>query len=180
MAKKTRQLITLLVTCAIIPGCLLNSVHPITTAPRARPDALHAIVVIGVKDSSVILDEYSAKKQDITGNCYHYNRIEATNPSSPGKVTYLAYEVPAGTYVYGRRNGAASLDPPVLGSGFIAPAGKTVYFGDYISVGHNTVQFRRDIEAARLGSQGLLPPGSMLESAEPTITTLSHPFLGTP
>lgn len=180
IAKKIRQLITLLATCASIPGCLLNSVHPITTAPRTRSDAAHAIVVIGVKDSSVILDEYSVKKQDITGNCYHYNRIEATSPSSPGKVTYFAYEVPVGTYVYSRRNVAASLDPPALGSGFIAPAAKTVYFGDYISVGHNTVEFRRDIDAARLGGQGLLPPGAVLESAEPTKTTLSHPFLCTP
>jgi len=148
----------LLATCAIIPGCLVNSVHSITTAPRTGADAAHAIVVIGVKDSVVIMDEYSVKTQDISGNCYHYNRIEATNPSSPGKVTYFAYEVPAGTYVYSRRNAASSLDPPALGLGFIAPAAKTVYFGDYISVGHNTVQFRRDIEAARLGSQGLLRP----------------------
>jgi hypothetical protein len=38
----------LLITCAVIPGCLLNSVHQITTAPRTKPDSAHAIIVIGV------------------------------------------------------------------------------------------------------------------------------------
>jgi hypothetical protein len=180
MRRGAPQWIGMLIACVVIPGCLLNSVHQLKLAPRTKPDAAHAIVVIGLKDFSLILDEYSVKKQDITGNCYHYNRIEAISPSSPGKVIYFAYEVPAGTYVYSRRNMTASLDPPALGSGFIAPAAKTVYFGDYISVGHNTVEFRRDIDAARLGSRGLLPLGSVLESAEPTTTALTHPFLCTP
>jgi hypothetical protein len=43
MPKKIRQLITLLVTCAITPGCLLNSVHPIITAPRASAAATQTI-----------------------------------------------------------------------------------------------------------------------------------------
>jgi hypothetical protein len=38
----------LLITCALVSGCLLNSVRPITTAPRSRPDSTHAIVVIGI------------------------------------------------------------------------------------------------------------------------------------
>lgn len=38
----------LLVVCATIPGCLLNSVHSITRAPWIKPDAAHAIVVIGM------------------------------------------------------------------------------------------------------------------------------------
>jgi hypothetical protein len=182
------QWIALLVACVVIPGCLLNSVHQLKSAPRTKPDAAHAIVVIGVSvavawpypEFPLSLDEYSIEKRDITGNCFHYNRIDAVGPSSPTKVTYFAYEVPAGTYVYSRRNANATLDPPVMGSAFVAPGGSTVYFGDYVFVGNQTVRFRRDIETARSGIRALLPGNAVLEPAEPIATALTHPFLCTP
>jgi hypothetical protein len=92
--------VVLLITCAFFSGCLLNSVHSITTAPPAKSDAAHAIVVIGVgldvawpfSEFPVVLDEYSAEKQGITGTCFHYNRVEITRPSNPAKIAYFAYE----------------------------------------------------------------------------------------
>jgi hypothetical protein len=188
LAKHFQHLIALLVTCVIIPGCLLNAVHPITRVPRQQPDSAHAIVVIGLgldavlpfAEFAVTLDEYSVKKRDISGNCFHYNRIDATRMASVGNVAYFAFDVPAGTYVYSRRNAYATLDPPAMGSGLIASPGKTVYFGNYVFVGNKTVDFRRDIEAARLGSREFLPRDALLETAEPTTTVLTHPFLCTP
>jgi hypothetical protein len=182
------QWIALLVACAVIPGCVLNSVHPITTAPRTKPDAAHAIVVIGIgldvawpyTEFTLILDEYSAEKQNITGNCFHYNRIEATRPSIPAKVTYLAYEVPANTYVYSGRNANATLAPSSMGHAFIAPPGATVYFGDYVFVGNKTVEFRQDINAARSGALSLLPRDAVLKPAEPTTAAHAPPVLCTP
>jgi hypothetical protein len=177
----------LLVACAGIPGCLINSVHAITKAPRTKPDSAHAIVVIGIgvdvvsplAEFGLALDEYSVDKQNITGNCFHYNRIEAAHPSNASKVVYLVYRVPANTYVYNRQpNG--SLAPSSMGPAFIAPPGATVYFGDYVYVGNKTVEFRRDIDAARSGSRSLLPRGTLLEPAEPTTTADIHPFLCTP
>jgi hypothetical protein len=178
----------LLSTCAIIPGCLLNSVHPISAAPRAKPDSAHAIVVIGVgldvawpfTEISLILDEYSAEKQRITGTCFHYNRIEATRPSTPSKVAYLAYEVPANIYVYSGRNANATLAPSSIGRAFMAPPGATVYFGDYVFGGNKTVEFRRNIEAARSGARSVLPRGTILEPAEPTTVADARPLLCTP
>lgn len=136
MRQGARRWIGLLVVCAFIPGCLLNSVHSISRAPRTKPDKAHAIVVIGMgldvtwpySESNLTFPDYSVEKQSITGNCFHYNRIEAARPSIPAKVTYLAFEVPANAYVY-----LSTLDivdthqaPSPIGHAFIAPPGATV------------------------------------------------------
>ena len=79
----------LVIAFTLIPGCLVNSVYPITTVQRMKPDSAHAIVVIGVgldvawpfTEFPLTLDEYSAEKQDITGTCFHYNRIDITRPA---------------------------------------------------------------------------------------------------
>jgi hypothetical protein len=190
MRRGVLQWMALLVVCAIIPGCLLNSVHSITRASRTKPDAAHAIVVIGIgldatwpyTEFQMTFPEYSVEKQRITGNCFHYNRIEATRPSIPAKVTYLAFQVPANTYVY-----LSTLDlvdthraPSPTGHAFIAPPRATVYFGDYIFVGNKTVEFRRDIDAARTGARELLPRDAVLELAESTTAPGAHMFICTP
>ena len=108
MRREIRRWIGLLVVCAFMPGCLLNSVHSISRAPRTKPDRDHAIVVIGMgldetwpySEFQLTFPEYSVEKQSITGNCFHYNRIEATVPSTSAKVRYFAFEVPADAYVY--------------------------------------------------------------------------------
>ena len=182
--------IALLVVCAIIPGCLLNSVHSITGASRTKPDAAHAIVVIGVgldatwpyAEFQSTFPEYSVEKERITGNCFHYNRIEATRPPNPAKVTYLAFLVPANGYVY-----LSTLDlvdshrgPSPIGHAFIAPPSATVYFGDYVFVGGKAVEFRRDIDAARAGTKDFLPRDAVLELAESTTAPGAHMFMCTP
>jgi hypothetical protein len=190
MRRGVPQWMALFVVCAIIPGCLLNSVHSITRASRTKPDAAHAIVVIGIgldatwpyTEFQLTFPEYSVEKQRITGNCFHYNRIEATRPSIPAKVTYLAFQVPANAYVY-----LSTLDlvdthraPSPIGHAFIAPPGATVYFGDYVFVGNKTVEFRRDINAARAGARELFPPDAVLELAESTTAPGAHMFMCTP
>lgn len=177
-----------MITCAFIPGCLLNSVRPITTAPPTRPDSAHSIVVIGVGlDAAwpfaalvLVFDEYSAGKQGITGTCFHYNRIEATRPSNSAKIAYFAYEVPANIYVYSGRNANARLASSSMGRAFIAPPGATVYFGDYIFAGNGAVDYRRDIEAARSGARSVLPRDAVLEPAEPTTVAQAPALLCTP
>jgi hypothetical protein len=128
----------------------------------------------------LVLDEYSAEKQGITGTCFHYNRIETTRPSSPAKIAYLAYEVPANIYVYSGRNANATLAPSSMGLAFIALPGTTVYFGDYVFVGKGTVEFRRNIEAARSSMQSVLPRDTVLEPAQPTMVTHAPALLCTP
>lgn len=186
MRRIVSQWMALLITCALVPGCLLNSVRQITTGPRSSPDSDHAIVVIGIgldvtwpyTEFQLTLPEYSVEKQGITGNCFHYNRIEATRPSVPAKVTYLAFEVPANAYAYPSL--ADTIPSSLVGSAFIAPARSTVYFGDFVFVGNKTVEFRRDINAARAGARKLLPPNAVLELAESTPAPGAHIPLCTP
>jgi hypothetical protein len=186
MMRGVQQWIAVLVVCAVIPGCLLNSVQSITRAPRTKPDSAHAIVVIGIgldvawpySEWQLTWVEYSAAKQSITGNCFHYNRIVATRPSSPAKVTYLAFEVPANVYVY-LGNPNLPLAPSSIGRALEAPPGGIVYFGDYVLTGNKTLEFRRDIDAARAGAKDLLPR-AVLELAESTTAPGAHIPICTP
>ena len=191
MRRGVQRWIGLLVVCAFIPGCLLNSVHPISRAPRTKPDRAHAIVVIGIGldvawpyiEFPLTLAEYSVEEQQITGNCFHYNRIDATVPSTPVKVRHFAFEVPANAYVY--------LSPPLtlvdahqaplpIGQAFIASPGATVYFGDFVLVGNKTVEYRRDINAARAATSELLPRDAVLELAASTTAPGARMFICTP
>ena len=183
-----REISALLIVCLSISGCLLNTVRPIKYSLPEKPDSSHSIVVIGVgldvqwpyKEFSPVLDEYSLKRQDLTGNCFFYNRIEVTRPSAPAPVTYFVFEVPASAYVYGGGNINAQLPASPNASGFIAPPGKTVYFGDYVLVGAQSVELRRNLEAARDATRLLLPRGSVLEAAVPITPPRGHMFLCTP
>lgn len=88
--------IALVITCALAPGCLLNSVHPITTEAPSSPDLDHAIVVIGMgldvtwqyTQFGVTLPEYSVKKQGMTGNCFRCSR--RSHPSADFREGYLS------------------------------------------------------------------------------------------
>lgn len=191
MTSRTCRFIALLAVCALTPGCLLNSVASIGGAARTKPDRAHAIVVIGIgldvtwpyTEFPLTFPEYSLAKQRITGNCFQYNRIEANRPSKPASVTYLAFEVPANAYVY--LEGLVLVDaqhaPAPVGGAFVAPPGGSVYFGDYVLIDDKTVEFRRDIEAARAATRKLLPGTVTLQLAEPaTVTPGAHMPLCTP
>jgi hypothetical protein len=158
--------------------------------PPTKPDSSHAIVVIGMGlDTTwpypafeLTFPEYSAAKQSITGNCFHYNRIEATRPPTPAKVTYLAFEVPANTYVYMNTLNLvdSSQAAPLPENAFKAPAGGTVYVGDFVFVGHETVEFKRDIDAAQAAAKALLPRGAVLKLADLTRAPGARMFICTP
>jgi hypothetical protein len=174
MRRGVQRWIGMLFVYVFIPGCLLNSVHPISRAPGTKLDRAHAIVVIGMgldetwpySEFQPTFPEYSVQKQSITGNCFHYNRIEATRPSFPAKIAYLAFQVPANTYVY-----LSTLDlvdthraPSPIGHAFIAPPGATVYF----------------IDAARAAARELLPRDAVLVPAESTTAPGVRMFICTP
>src|ERR1700761_3853185 len=99
MRRAAKRWVAMWIVCATTSGCLLNSVHQITRAPRYKPDSTHAIVVIGVgletagpnTQFEFNFAEYSIRKGSITGSCFHYNRIAIKRSSSPVKTTYLAF-----------------------------------------------------------------------------------------
>jgi hypothetical protein len=188
MSCRSLKLFSLLISGLSIAGCLLNSVSSIKHPMSRGPDPGHAFVVVGVgldvpwpyATFQLALDEYSLEKQDFTGNCFHYNHIELTRPSTAASVSYFVFEVPASAYVYSWTNANARLPPAPNASGFIAPAGKTVYFGDYVLVGTHSVELRRNLEAARDAGKRLLPRGAVMEPAEAITPPRGHAFLCTP
>jgi hypothetical protein len=165
--------ISVVVAALPLSGCLLNSVNKITH--KTGVAAGQSIVVIGVgldaawpyAGFSLLLDEYSLEKNRITGNCFHYNHIKAEIPPAPASIKYLAYEVPAGMYVYSAFNGNPAPQP----AAFIAPSGKAVYFGDYVYVGNRVVQIRSNLGAAQIAVRSLLAGSLVLTraSSEPSV-----------
>jgi hypothetical protein len=91
-------------------------------------------------------------------------------------------EVPANTYVF--LNAVNLVDKtaatPPMGNAFRAPPAAVVYFGDYVLVSHDTVEFERDINAARAGAKELLPRGAVLELSESTTAPDARMFICTP
>jgi hypothetical protein len=166
-------------------GCLVNSVHKID-----HPSAIEsgdAIVVVGVgfdtppppSGFSFSLDEYSMKSGKSTGNCFHYNHIEVQLPlqTNKSKLRYYAYKVPAGVYVWSAFNGT----PPPGTPAFIASVDRAVYFGDYVYVGDHTIDQRRNLAAAQLATQSVLPRKFRLVNADsPPTAVHGTPFLCTP
>lgn len=178
----------LVAVTATLAGCLMNSVHRLDARARRLPDSAHAIVVIGVglevpwphAEFEVTLAEYSAAKGAITGNCFRYNRIEAARSSIPGPLTYFAFEVPANVYVFLDNHLDARLKEPFPGGAFVAPPKSVVYFGDYVLIDANTIEFRQNTDAARTGAKALIPFGAEVKTANSTVASGVHMFVCTP
>jgi hypothetical protein len=131
----------------LLAGCGLNSVNPFNSDKHIAPGRAVVLYGIGVEGEwqypafAVQLAEYSMKDQNATGNCFRFNKTEAKISSTPGPISYFAFDVPAGHYAYSAFNGA-----PLKQStqAFVAPTGMVVYIGDFIYAQDNSVEIRRD------------------------------------
>ena len=135
---------------ALLAGCVMNSVRQL--APESVANSRSAVLVYGVQvegkwdypQFTVQVAEYSIKDQAGTGNCFIFNRAEATVASTPGAVKYFAFDVPAGHYTYGAFNG-----PSLAGESFAfkAEEGRLSYIGDFIYTSAKQVKLRRNRES---------------------------------
>ena len=179
-----------LLGCAMVAGLFLVSACTINSTMRSPAGELasdtRAMVVYGVKVEgswkykgyAVQLAEYDMAKADISGNCFRFNRTEAVVPPSPGEVTYFAFDVAPGHYVYSPFNGAR-LAGDVLA--FEAPAGKTVYIGDFILTKNQSVALERRLEDKKSAIRAALPGvRDTLVLAETRPVAAPHIFLCTP
>jgi hypothetical protein len=165
-------------------GCTVNGVRPLPTG--ATPSPGRAVIVYGVgvegqwdyEGFTVQLAEYSLKEHNITGNCARFNRTEATVAASPGPVRYFAFETDPGLVVYSPFNGAPLAGPATA---YAAPAGRTVYIGDFVYEADKRVSLRRDpVAPPAVLPKALpgLPPEISLAEALPV--PAPRPFLCTP
>ena len=138
----------------VFAGCLLlNDVNPVTikSSHEPMPRADRAIVVygIGVEGKShypgigIGLDEYSIERQSITGDCWRFNRMQASVAAIAGTRQYFAFDVQPGHYVYSGFNGVRLRDREET-LAFEVPAGRLVYLGDFVYGDDGQVDLRRD------------------------------------
>jgi hypothetical protein len=113
------------------------------------PQDGRAVVIYGVKVEglwsypkfSIQLAEYDLQKQNITGNCFQFNRTEAVVAAEPSEMKYFAFEVPPGYYVYSPFH-LARLSGDFLA--FEVPSGSSVYIGDFVLEKNQSVSLHRE------------------------------------
>lgn len=187
----------LFLVSALNAGCTINSTYLLPAGGPAS--ANRAVIVYGVKVEgewphagfTLQLDEYDIARQNITGNCFRFNRTEARVPPTPGPIHYFAFDVPPGYYVYSPFH-ATRLAGDVLA--FEAPAGRTVYIGDFVlekgpsaplARKHleqsQSVSLTRNLDAARSDIDKALPKSKGdIALAEATVVKKPFPFLCAP
>lgn len=150
------QVSAIIVLTVVCSGCLLlNDVSPVSinTFERLTPKSGRALVIYGIgiegrwsfPDLTVALDEYDARNQSITGNCWRFNRMEASITAIVGTRQYFMFDVQPGHYVYSGFNSAQARKTWA----FEVPVGRAVYLGDFVYVEDGTVDLRRYLASAR-------------------------------
>lgn len=137
-----------LLLLASLSGCVSNGVVRLQKAEVAPPSATRAVVIFGIgveaaweyPQFGIVIDEYDIKRQAITGNCWRYNRMNASVPNDSRVVNFFAFEINPGYFSLSGFNTAQLLSDPVA---FLAPAGQIVYLGDFIYSGKHTIILRR-------------------------------------
>jgi hypothetical protein len=135
---------------SLLAGCGLNNIKPYVPGEEIGPGRAVVLYGIGVEGQwpspafAVQLAEYSMKDQNATGNCFRFNKTEAQVSSTPGPISYFAFDVPAGHYAYSAFNGSPLKHNA---QAFAAPDGKAVYIGDFIYAQDKSVELRRDATA---------------------------------
>ena len=168
-----------------LAGCVVNDVKPLGASVSAV-QADHAIVVVGVTLRAawayprfgVTLDQYDTRTQAITGNCLAYNRLEASVPATPASTRFLAFDVPAGHYIYSAFNGGS-----LAGNdrAFQVLPGHAVYVGNFVLGEGGVVTLRSDLAENRAAIAQALPnvPAS-LETAAASAALPARPFMCAP
>ena len=179
----------LMTTCCLSLGlsaCVLNSAHRIAPEKvKALPG--RAVLLFSValrapwsyKNFAIELDRYDLRKQDISGNCYHFDRVQGSvNPQPNTLRHYFAFIAPPGAYTFSPFNGSTLGGPP---RAYIAPAGRVTFIGDFTYVGARAanlvgheVELSDDLVAAENTLHATMTLSKVVNISRP------HPFLCTP
>ncbi|MCC2957453.1 hypothetical protein LK542_17695 [Massilia sp. IC2-477] len=173
----------------LLPGllnvaCTFNSVKPLPAG--GLPSANRAVIVYGVQVEGVWdyagfgvqIDEYDIEKQNITGNCFRFNRAVASVSSVPGPVRYFAFDVPPGHYGYSPFHATRFAGDFVA---FEAPPAQIVYLGIFRFEKSQVVSLSRNLEAVRHELNAALPGlKGQVTSARASLAKRPRPFLCAP
>jgi len=101
----------------------------------------------------ISLDEYNLEKQEITGNCWRYNKTNAIVSVDVPMPQYFAFDVPAGYYVHGAFDWP-KIKPSIA---FSVPKGKVIYIGTFVYSKNKTLELHRDLEKDKSQIYSALP-----------------------
>jgi hypothetical protein len=174
----------LLALTAALSGCVINSVRP---CDGGEASAGRAVVVYGLTVAGawgyprfgVTLDHYDLGKQAITGNCFSFDRLEATVPAAPAPTRYFAFDAPPGHYVFSAFN-TSKFDGQNLA--FEARPGRAVYIGNFVLGEQTTVTLHRELDDATRQAIAASQPALALplQPAPQVVAQPGRPFLCAP
>src|SRR5437868_8009618 len=139
-----------LALAAALSGCVVNGVRPHDggEAPPGRAVVVFGVTVAGAWNYprfGVTLDHYDTGKQAITGNCFAFDRLEASMPAAPAPTRYFAFDAPPGHYVFSPFNVSTFAG---RNRAFEARPGRTVYIGNFLLGEQSTVTLHRELDDA--------------------------------
>jgi hypothetical protein len=142
--------IVILLVIIVISACTINDINAIDE--YQKPMNGRSLIIYGVgleavwsyPKFAVNIDEYDIKEQNISGNCWFYNRMLASVLSSSQNINYFLFDVEPGFYIYSGFN-SSPLNANIDGA-FVVPEGKTVYLGDFVYQKNQKVDFRNGFE----------------------------------
>lgn len=147
-----RVLAVIVALCPLSACVLLNDTVRLDDSKVLAPRGERALVIYGVAvegawrypEFGVSLDEFSIERHAITGDCWSFNRIQASVPKDSTTVQYHAFDVAPGYYIYSGFNAEGLRGPNT----FLVPESEVVYLGDFVYTTDDRVVLRRDISAA--------------------------------
>ncbi len=157
------RLLPAIIFPSLLVACVLNNVRALPTGSFVAEGRTIVVYGVGLEGNwdaiafNVKLDEYNLKTQKATGNCFQFNRMDASVSSTPGPIHYFAFDVRPGAYVYGAFNSPLACGTPCTAPAFEAPEGQIVYAGDFIYSGDHKVEVRRDLDAFNNARSKSLP-----------------------
>lgn len=142
-------------SAVMLAACSFNNVRSLPSVEL--PQAGRSVVVYGiaVKAASkfprfgIAVDEYDIERQNISGDCLRFNRMNASVVSTIGSAGYFVFDVRPGHYVYSQFNGASIADRVGSSTAFVVPAGKVVYLGDFVFEEDNRVELHNSLEVMK-------------------------------
>ena len=175
--------LALLVLTTALSGCVINGVRPYESGIAPQ----RAVVVLGVTVAGpwgypsfgVTLDHYDIGKQAITGNCFSFDRLEASVPVIPASTRYFAFDAPPGHYIF---SGFSTSSFAGRDLAFEARPGRAVYIGNFVLGEQATLTLHRELDdAARRAIAEVQPTlAATLQPAPQVVATPARLFLCAP
>jgi hypothetical protein len=168
---------------AALSGCVVNGVRPYENGIAPQ----RAVVVLGVTAAGawgyprfgVTLDHYDIGRQAITGNCFSFDRLEASVPAVPAPTRYFAFDAPPGHFVFSGFNTSKFAGRDLA---FEARPGRAVYIGNFVLGEQSTVTLHRELDdATRQAITGVQPAlAPTLQPAPQVVVASAKMFLCAP